>query len=58
MGLLRLGNSLQMNEPSTKEKVLLLASFKLPLNFLPQFPYLKDEALHIPSFKSMGNASI
>lgn len=52
MGLLRMGNSLQMNGPSTKGKVLLLAKFKLPLNFLPQVPYLKDGLIHSLSFKA------
>lgn len=58
MGLLRIGNSLQMNEPSTKGRVLLLVNFKVPLHFLPQFPHLKDVVIHSPSFKNGDNASL
>lgn len=55
MGLLRIGNSLQMNKPSAKGKVLLLANCKPLLNILPQFPYLKDGMIFIPSFKCEAN---
>lgn len=57
MGLLRIGNSLQMNEPSTKGRVLLLVNFKLSLHFLPQFPSLKDVEIQSP-FKSGVNTSL
>lgn len=55
MGLLRIGNSLQMNKPSAKGKMLLLANCKLPLNILSQFPYLKDGVIYIPPFKCEAN---
>lgn len=58
MGLLRIGNSRQTNEPSTKGKVLLLANFKLPLNFLPQFPLFKNEIIYIHLLKAGDNTSI
>lgn len=52
MGLWRIGNSLQVNEPSAKGRVLLLVNFKLPFHLLPQFPHLKDMVIHSPSLKN------